>query len=398
MAEIRSYMKEKAKRERNRISYKDKIFHHKLKNVYRVLLILAAVLAMIGIVIIQYNRHVYTGYDVVSSTPLDLTSGTTDVRLQNCVLTYSKDGAHCTTPKGVVNWNQTYQIQDIKLDINKDAVAIASYNGREIYVQNTEKQLGTITTNMPIRDIAVSGAGDVTAVLSDTDVTWINTYDATGKMRFTGQVHMQETGYPVDVCLSPNGILLAVSYVYLDAGTMKSNVVFYNLGPVGENMGDMIVSAYSYSDMLIPEIHFVNDDTAFAIGDSRLTVFKGGQTPVDGAGHIFDKEIQAVFYGDKCVGLVFGSDDAEHTYKLEIYNTDGKRITNYYFDLDYTDIFFEEKDFVIYNENECMIVTYGGAEKYKGSFSKAAELLLPANGTYRYTMVTASSIDTIQLK
>lgn len=398
MTEIRSYMKEKQKREQNRTSYKDKIMQHKLQNVYRILLAVAAVVAVVGIVILQYNRHLYTSYDVVSSMPLDLTSGTVDVRLQNCILTYSKDGAHCTTAKGIVNWNQTYQIQDIKLAINKDVAAIASYNGREIYVQNTEKQLGTITTNMPIRDVAVSANGDVTAVLADSDVIWINTYDPAGKMRFTGQVHMQETGYPVDVSLSPSGILLAVSYVYLDAGEMKSNVVFYNLGPVGENMSDLIVSAYSYSDMLIPEIHFVNDETAFAIGDNRLTVFKGNQTPVDGAGHMFDKQIQAVYYGDKCVGLVFGSDDAEHTYKLEIYNTDGRKITTYYFDMDYTDIFFEEKDFVIYNENECKIITYGGTEKFDGTFSKPVELLLSANGTYRYTMVTETSIDTIQLK
>lgn len=398
MTEIRSYMKEKQKRDQERLNYKDKIMRHKLQNVYRILLIVVVVLAVIGIVILQYNRHLYTGYDVVSSIPLDLTSGTIDVRLQNCILTYSKDGAHCTTAKGIVNWNQTYQIQDIKLAINKNVAAIASYNGREIYVQNTEKPLGTITTNMPIRDVAVSANGDVTAVLSDSDVIWINTYDTDGKMRFTGQVHMQETGYPVDVSLSPNGILLAVSYVYLDAGEMKNNVVFYNLGPVGENMSDLIVSAYSYSDLLIPEIYFADDETAFAVGDNRLTVFKGNQTPVDGAGHIFDKEIQAVFYGEKYVGLIFGSDDAEHTYKLEIYNTDGKKVTTYYFDLDYTDIFFEEKDFVIYNENECRIITYGGTEKFNGMFSKPAELLIPTNGTYRYTMVTATSIDTIQLK
>ena len=83
---------------------------------------------------------------------------------------------------------------------------------------------------------------------------------------------------------------------------------------------------------------------------------------------------------------------------MEIYNTDGKKVTTYYFDLDYTDIFFEEKDFVIYNENECRIITYGGTEKFNGMFSKPAELLIPTNGTYRYTMVTATSIDTIQLK
>lgn len=398
MTDIRNYLKEKEKREQSQIGYREKIMRHKLQNAYRILLICAAVLAVIGILFLQYKRHVYSGYDIVGTIPLNLASGTTDIRLQNCILTYSKDGAHCTTAKGVVNWNQTYEIQDIKIATNQNCVAIASYNGREIYVQNTEKQLGTITTNMPIRDIAVSATGNVTAVLSDTDVTWVNTYDASGQMLYTGQVHMQETGYPVAVSLSPGGVLLAVSYVYLDAGTMKSNVVFYNFGPVGENMSDHIVSIYTYTDTLIPEIHFINDETAFAVGDNRLTVFKGNQTPVDGAGHIFDKEIQAVFYGDKNIGLVFGSDDAEHTYKLEIYNADGKKVNNFYFDLDYSDIFFEDDDFVIYNGNQCQITTYGGTEKFNGAFAKQARLLIPTNGTYRYTMVTDSSIDTIQLK
>ena len=398
MADIRSYLKEKEKREKKRSDYKEKIMRHKLQNLYRVLLVAAALLAVMGLVFIQYKRHVYSSYEIVSSSEIEESSGAKNVRLQNCVLTYSKDGAHCTTAKGIVNWNQTYEIQDIKLVTNQDVAAIASYNDREIYVQNTEKQLGSITTNMPIRNIAVSATGNVTAVLSDTDVTWINTYDATGQMLYTGQAHMQEAGYPVAVSFSPNGVLLAVSYVYLDAGMMKSNIVFYNFGPVGENMSDHIVSAYSYSDMLIPEIHFVDNETAFAVGDNRLTIFKGGQTPVDAAGHIYDKEIQSVFYGDKYIGLVLGSDDAKHAYRLDVYNTDGKKVNTYYFDLDYNDIFFEEDGFVIYNETDCQIITYGGTEKYRGSFSKPAKLLIPTNGTYKYLMVTESSIDTIQLK
>ena len=209
---------------------------------------------------------------------------------------------------------------------------------------------------------------------------------------------MQEAGYPVDIALSPNGVLLAVSYVYLDAGMLKSNIVFYNFGPVGENMSDHIVSVYSYSDALIPELHFADNETLFAVGDNRLSVFKGNQTPVDSAGHFMDRQIQAVFYGEKYIGLVMGSDDEEHTYQMDIYNTDGKKVRTHYFDLDYTDIFFEEDGFGIYNETECQIVTYGGVEKFNGTFSTPAKLLIPTNGTYRYIMVTESSIDVIQLK
>ncbi|MBR1770751.1 MAG: hypothetical protein IJ747_01835 [Lachnospiraceae bacterium] len=398
MADIKSYLKEKEKREQIKSDYKEKIMRHKLQNVYRVLLTAVVVLAVILLIFIQYKRHIYSGYDIVSSVAVEAATGANDMRLQNCILTYSKDGAHCSTSRGVVNWNQTYEIQDIQIAVNQDVVAIASYNGREIYVQNTEKQLGSITTNMPIRDIAVSATGNVTAVLSDADVTWINTYDASGQMLFTGQVHMQEAGYPVDIALSPNGVLLAVSYVYLDAGMLKSNIVFYNFGPVGENMSDHIVSVYSYSDALIPELHFADNETLFAVGDNRLSVFKGNQTPVDSAGHFMDRQIQAVFYGEKYIGLVMGSDDEEHTYQMDIYNTDGKKVRTHYFDLDYTDIFFEEDGFGIYNETECQIVTYGGVEKFNGTFSTPAKLLIPTNGTYRYIMVTESSIDVIQLK
>ena len=162
MADIKSYLKEKEKREQIKSDYKEKIMRHKLQNVYRVLLTAAVVLAVILLIFIQYKRHIYSGYDIVSSAAVEAATGANDMRLQNCILTYSKDGAHCSTSRGVVNWNQTYEIQDIQIAVNQDVVAIASYNGREIYVQNTEKQLGSITTNMPIRDIAVSATGNVT--------------------------------------------------------------------------------------------------------------------------------------------------------------------------------------------------------------------------------------------
>ncbi len=398
MADIRSYRKAKEKREQSRNDYKTKIRRYKLKNVYRVLLVAAALAAFAVLVMIQYKRHIYSSYDTVSTVLLENYAGAENVRLQNCVLTYSKDGAHCTNAKGEVTWNQTHEIQNVKLAVCRDVVAIGSYNGREIYVQNTEKQLGTITTNMPIRDLTVSATGNVTAVLSDTAVTWVNTYSATGEMLFSGQTHMQEAGYPVSVSLSPNGVLLAVSYIYLDAGTLKTNVIFYNFGPVGENNNDHVVGMYFYPDVLIPEIHFVDDETAFAVGDDRLVLFKGGQTPMNTGVYIYEKQIQSVFYGEEHIGLVLVSDDSEHSYMMDVYNTDGKKTGTYYFDLEYKDIFFEKEGFVIYNDSECLIMTYGGVEKFNGYFSKTVDLLFPANGAYKYVLVTENSMDTIQLK
>ena len=397
-ADIKNYLKEKEKRQKNQDDYKKKLRRHHLTVVYRVLLVVAALGAALALVVVQARRHIYSAYDTVSSVGREVSSDAIDVRLKNSILTYSKDGAHCTDAKGNVKWNQTYVIQDVKLATCGSVAAISSYNGREIYVQNTEKQLGTITTTMPIRNITVADTGRVTATLADTDVTWIMTYETDGTNSYKGQAHMDDGGYPISICLSPNGDLLVVSYLYVDAGVVKTNVVFYNFGPVGENQSDYLVSAYSYSDLVVPKVQFMNNDTAFAVGDSRLMIYSGGQKPVTTGEYLYDDEIQSVFYSDKYVGLVFLSDQAETKYRMDVYNTSAQKVGSYYFDVDYTDIFFEENDMVIYNEAECQIFTTEGVEKYHGSFTRSARLVLPAGGSYKYYLVTDNTIDTIQLK
>lgn len=398
MADIKNYLKEREKREQNQVTYKDRIRKHKLTTLYRVLLVLIVLVAVAALIVVQYKKHIYTGYDIVSSISREVSAESTDMRLQNSILTYSKDGAHCTNSKGEVKWNQTYQIQDIKIDSCRDVVAIGNYNGREIYVQNTEKQLGVINTTMPIRNLTVSATGTVATVLADTDVALINTYNVAGENEFSGKVHMQNSGYPAAISLSPNGELLAVSYVYVDAGILKTDIAFYNFGPVGDNYSDHFVSVYSYSDLLAPEIQFMNDSTAFAVGDGRLMIYTGDQKPVSAGEHLYSQEVQSVFFSDKYIGLVFISDTEASKYRMDVYNSDAAKVGSYNFDIEYTDIFFEEDTFAVYNETECMIMTYQGMEKYNGYFSKSVNLMLPTGTAYKYILVTDNSIDTIQLK
>ncbi len=398
MADIKSFLKEREKREQNRTDYRTKILLHKVTAAYRVILICLVLVAVFVLLTVLYRRHVYTGYDIISSVEREKDSEAIDTALQNMVMTYSKDGARCADAKGNLIWNQTYEIQDVKLAKNGSVSAIGNYNGRDIYVQSTEGILGTINTNMPIRDIAVAANGNVTAVLADTDVTWINTYDASGNLLADGQTHMDLSGYPGAIALSPNGEMLAVAYVYVDAGTLKTNIAFYNFGPVGENVSDHIVSAYSYTDVLVPEICFMGGDTVFAVGDDSLLIYKGSQIPELEARYLFDEEILSVFYGEKYIGLVFASDDPENRYRLEVYNTAAQMVDSFYFDIDYMDIIFTEDNFIIYNETQCVIRTYDGLEKFNGSFQEPVNVLIPMDAAYRYLLVTDYSFDVIQLR
>ena len=406
MADIRSYIKEKEKREKRekkQADYKEKIARHKMAAVYRILLILVILIAFAAFLVIQYKRHVYVDYDIVAMTEREATNGATDVRLGNSILTYSKDGAHCTDAKGSVQWNQTFEIQDVILAVSNDTVAIGEYNGRSIYLADSERLIGEITTAMPIRNLAVSEAGYVAAVLADTDVTWINVYDSSGELKWEGRTHMDDSGYPMALSMSPGGELLMVAYIYVDAGILRTKVGVYNLGAVGSNVSDRLVSTYAYTDMLIPCVRFLNDDTAFAVGDGRLSIYPGSHIPVEASGHLYDREIRSVFYSDRYVGLVFLADNSENRYQLKVYDTTvadagGAGGKDFYFDIDYTDIFFGKDNFVIYNDTECLVMTMDGIEKFHGDFRETVRLMVPAGNAYRYLLVTDDSINTIQLK
>lgn len=400
MAEIKNYEDEREKREKSLAAKRasDEEYARIRRNrTIRAALVLGAIVVVIILVALSYGRKVYTGYDIVNSVAREKIDGAWDVKLGDSVLTYSHDGASCVDMKGVMIWNQSYEIQDLRLSVCRNMSAIYGYNGHNIYLQSSEGQLSEIQTNLPIKNVAVSASGRMTAILEDSDAIWMNTYDADGQILYEGQFHMSQSGYPCAISLSPDGNLLAVSFLFVKEGNMASNVVFYNYGPVGDNQSDQMVGAFQYTDMMIPEIHFMNDGLAFAVGDNRLMIYSGEQAPTTKAEHILDREVKAVYYNEEYIGLVFASDRTESRYMLEIYDETGK-VAVHYFDMDYLGLFFEKDSFTLYNETDCVIYDMSGNCRYEGKFDKNVGLMIPTDAPARYRLVTDSSIDTIQLK
>lgn len=416
MADIRSYTREKAKRnaklyakqsgknqgfklvKAEEQSLQEKIHKHKLAYFYRILLLILILGAIIAIVWIQYNNKTYSDYEITGTSKFDAANGSTSLRLGNKVLTYTKDGAYCTDYDGTVLWNQTYEMQSPIVRVCDDVAAIADYNGGVIYILNAEKQLGTVTTNLPIRNLSVAANGVVAAVLDDSKVTWIYLYGTDGKELVKFHTTMDKTGYPVSISLSRNAMLCAVSYVYVDAGVLKSSVAFYNFDEYGKNQIDNLVAGYDYTDTIVPNVQFMNNDTAFAVGDDSLMFYSGSQRPILQSVYYYNTEVQSVYYNKDYVGVVFLDDNGNDRYRLEIYNGVGERITTKSFNIDYTDIVFQEDNFIIYNDEECMVGTMSNIVKYNGTFKKAVSLLIPIKGKFHYLLVSADSLETIQLK
>lgn len=400
MTNVRDYLKRKKEREteKPRVSYRERIKSHKFTILYRSVLLLVLIAAVIAALYIQWNNKIYTQAVEVSSVEINITQGSQLLPFAGYLLTYSKDGAGCMDIKGNAVWNQTFEMQNPIVDVCQNVVAIGDYNGRNIYVMNTSGVMGSITTNKPMRDFCVAANGVVAAVLDDTDTTWIYLYDSQGKELAYFRTTMKDSGYPVKVAISPSGELVCVSYLFVDSGQMKSSVAFYNFGDVGQNNTNNYVSGYDYADTVVPFVRFLDNRSLFAVADNRVMLYGGAQKPLSVLESLIDDSVQSVYYGGEYIGLVFNSTEADSRYRMDVYHKSGVLKQSIYFDIEYSDIIFHEDQIIIYNESECRIYNSNGMEKYSGRFNKTTLVLIPQNAAYRYMAVTPDSIDTIELQ
>lgn len=403
MSNVRDYLKEREKRLKTTqsVNYKEKIRSHKLTIFYRAALGIVLIAAIAAFLMSQWKNKVFTESVVASSTPVTIVQGASVEKLGSNVLLYSKDGASCLDAKGNALWNQTFEMQNPMVSVCNNVAALGDYNGRTIYVVNDTSQLGTIKTNLPIRKICAAESGVVAAVLDDADVTRIFLYNGNENTETSIvdiKATMDKSGYPVSISLSPNGKLLAISYLYVDSGDMKSTVAFFNFGEVGKNQSDNYVSGYDYLNTIVPYVQFMSNNAAFAVSDDRIIFFEGSEKPSNIATTLLEEEVQGVYYNENYIGLVFINQTGETAYRLDVYNASGNKIHSLFFDIEYTDIVFNRDQIIIYNDMDCQICNIKGVDKFVGEFEKPVSLIVPTSSIYKFVSVTSNSIDTIELK
>jgi hypothetical protein len=361
-------------------------------------IVIVVLLLATGFFYFSYLNKEYERVNVIRRVDSVVTLGSEVMRFGSSILVYSNDGMKCVNEKGEVVWNETFQMQNPMIDVSGDVVGIADYNGSTIYMMNKSGKLGSINTGMPIRKFCVSAKGLAIAILDDSEITPIHIYDTQGNTIAYFSTSMRHSGYPIDIAITESGYVVAVSYLYVDNTSYKTDVAFYNFGEVGQNQTDNLVSGYTYSNAIVPEVRFIDNANAVAVADNRLMFYSGDQKPVSSAEVLVDKEIAAVYYGEQYVALVFNNSGAEDRYSAKIFDRSGKIRDTITFNIAYEDIMFSGNQVVVYSSDECLVHVIGGIDKYKGPLEGGVLAMLPTGVNYRYVLVTHDSIQTVELK
>lgn len=374
------------------------IKRHRYLRFYSILLIVFLIAGcLIGYLIYEKTR-VFESAECVSFVSRENIDGTRMLPLGESVLTYSKDGANAVDGTGKLLWNQTFDMQSPMAATCGGTAAFADYGGNMIFIQTVKNESAVVNTDKPIRKITVSENGYVAAVLDDVDVTWIYMYDINGTVISYFRITMEKSGYPVDINLSTNGELLAVSYYFVDCGDIHSSVAFYNFGDVGQNSIDNLVSSYNYTDSLVPFVQFVDKETAFAVSEERLSIYAGAHKPVNISDMFVTDEVLSVFYGSDAVGIIYNNAANGTEYRLEVYDKSGKVLSKKEFDHDYSNVILKNGYVTLYGETSLYVGTYAGVSKFDGTYKKPMLLVVPGLTAEKLTIVTADSVDSVELR
>lgn len=359
-------------------------------------LIAAVVVALAVGVYLLINLQTYTSARALDTYTVSGASGSAYEQFADGVLKYSRDGISYLNQHGEEMWNQPYQMKNPVVDVNGSSAAVADKGGNAVLVFNEEGVRGETQTNLPIERVRVSEQGIVSVILTDENEARVLCYDAAGNLLVENKTSMNGTGYPLDVALSPDGETMQVLYIYTEAGAVKSRVIYYNFGESGEEKTDHLVAQMEYEDTVMASGFFMDENISVAVGDNRLTIYRGGNVPEETENIEIKKQIKSVFHNEKYIGMVLKNEGKEG-YELRLYNTRGQVAMSENFTGDYSHVKLCGSQVIMYDGKNCSIFTRGGIRKFDGEMNSNILEIFPVPGVNKYIVMNENGLEVVRL-
>lgn len=377
-----------------------KIRSHRVRIIKGILFSVGIILLVCAAFFLMLRLRTYSDYTVEESIDREDSASSQFLSYGKGFVKYSNDGAIYTNASNDLYWNQTFEMQDPIVEQCEDYLAFADRGGTNIYILNENGLKGEIETPMNIVKICVANQGTVAVLMESDGTNYIRLYDRNGKNLVKGALHVEKSGYPLDIALCNDANKLAASMLDVSGGKITSSIRFYNFGSVGQNEVDNLVGAYDYEDILIPQIEFMSNDRLVAFGDTKVLIFEGTQKPAPDKEITLDTEVKSVFYSEDYIGLISNTaEDAEESRHMDIYDVKGKHLLGKDFTLDYEGIeFLENGEICIHNADECLIYNTYGVKKFQYTFETPLYKIMSGSTQTSYTFILEGTTEKVRLK
>lgn len=312
----------------------------------------------------------------------------------------SKDGVKYYNTMEDQKWNSTFTMTSPVMVAEGEYFAVGESGGKNVKVYNGDGEVYSVKTEGTVSRIAINKNGYTAVMSSMTDYYRIQVFDNKGT-EITKREEKDKGVYPLDVDISDDNSVIAVSYVDTTDVTMMGKVLFfYAYKEQGKEYADAMFAAVQKEDEIIPEIEFMNGNKLVCVTDKSLYAFnlKGDQ-----AWEIkLLNKIQAVsFEGkDKTVvayGEPFGGTEGFASGKVEWIDTNGKVTGSFDGSDSITYLKAGKGGAVIGNHNTYKAIAENGKELWEYKAKQDITDILFMNGTSNVLVVTKTSAEIMDM-
>ena len=354
-----------------------------------------AVLVLLGTYLLLTN-HLYHKVSQTASYKRETSDSNRYASFRNGIIRYGRNGVTFLSRQNEVLWIQPGQFQNPALEVNDQTFAVADTGGNSIQIFTDKGLKGEFETNLPIEKFSLSNQGIVSAILKNENSPMIVTYDSTGNILVENQVVTGSMGYPVALEMSPDGKVLLVSYLDMKNSTLKSRVAGYNFVEEGTDRENHQVSMEEYEDSVIPEIFFMDAVTSVAVGDHSFSISKGSRIPEKTTEVELFREIRSTFHTSRYIGFVLLNEE-KSGYELRLYSKSGKQIMNRAISGEFSNVYMEGNEIILYEGSRCSIYTSMGMPRFDGDLKDDILMMVPMEGINRYMMMSTDELRVIYL-
>lgn len=368
--------------------------------------IIAAVItaALIAAVLAYGTFRTFSSCETKAETALSDSGRTQFAGFAGNVVGYSRDGISCLDYDGNLLWTASFEMGSPQIAVRRSYMLVYDRGGTEIHLYDKGGSEKVISTDLPIARADLAESGACAAIMSDGGTHVVNLYGADGALAAGGELHTENSGYPIALALSEDGKRMAVSILDLTLGTVKTTVRFYDFSEKGSGKTDHIAAEFSYSDMTVPALTFFSDGRAAAFGDDQVMLYSAGTAPAEnGSVFISDEEIKSVAVRGTAFALVTGkkSGDSEEEGKetLTVYSESGRVRFAKEIDFSYSDIYYlSNGELYLTDGSRVELYTDIGVRKFSETFENGISALLPWDGATNYIVVAEGKLKKVQLK
>ena len=319
----------------------------------------------------------------------------------NGYIKYGQNGIEYQRNFGVAEWNIPVSFQNPFLVKAEPYILLADKGGNTLMLFDVNGQVKDFTVRYPVIQAGVSEKGTIEVILQGEGSNLIQMYDVEGNLVADMRSSVDETGYPLTAAISPDGSKLVVSYLAIDGMSSKTTVAFYDFSRQLQTEGMSLAGGFDYEDFLIARLHFIDNNTLVAVGESATYYYDVSGEPEMKKEITFEQSIESIFLGEKYIGYVLDNSENpdEGRYRICLYNKSGGKKLDTDIDMNYDSLEMQGKQIIAVQNNECTIINTRGKILFQDELDgNAIEAILPMGGWRTYQVVFQDKIAKMQLR